>query len=306
MRTDIDAAMAKLAARQHGVFTVAQCQAEAGYTKLAWRRVSSGRWIHVTGAALAFANSTLNWESKAHAATLSTPRSVVSGRAAARLFDIGPFARVPVEVLAPFPANARGSGYTVHRCRHFSAITTTEVDAIPVLSPAETIADLARTESRLLVQRVAEEAIVARLVTVEKLGEVANRRLGDGCPGGVRLHAVVDDIAGDAVPESELERRLLRLLDEQAALPRVVRQMPVPWWELAAGRVDAAIPEWKLIIECDGRRWHSKETDFERDRFRDNQATVHGWRVLRFSYRALAGDPASCVEAIIAAGLVAA
>lgn len=302
MRTDIDLAMARLAAKQHGVFTIDQCLEASGYPRLISRRVASGRWGHVTATALTFSQTTLTWEAKAHAAALSTPGAVVSGRAAARMHGVGPFGRVAVEVLAPFTANARGTGYTVHRCRHFEWVTTTEIDGIPLLSPADMLADLARRESRLLVQRVAEEAIVRRLVTISDLASVANRRNRDRCPGGVRLFAVVDDLSGNAVPESELERRMSRALAAKRDLPQVVQQMRAPWWDVADGRVDFAIPAWKLIIECDGRRWHSKQADFERDRFRDNQAAIHGWRVLRFSYRALTSDPDACLDAIQDAG----
>jgi very-short-patch-repair endonuclease len=44
---------------------------------------------------------------------------------------------------------------------------------------------------------------------------------------------------------------------------------------------------WRLIVEADGRCWHTRIDDFERDRWRDNVATTHGYDVLRFTYRQL-------------------
>ena len=53
------------------------------------------------------------------------------------------------------------------------------------------------------------------------------------------------------------------------------------------GRVDFAYPQIRLIIELDGRAWHSTLEAFESDRMRDNHAQLAGWRVLRITYRML-------------------
>jgi hypothetical protein len=190
----------------------------------------------------------------------------------------------------------------VRRCRHFEPIAKTEVTGIRVLTVAETIGDLARREPRLLVQRIVEEAVLGRRVTIDELSVVASRKLADSCPGGALLDSVLHDIGGEAVPESELERRMVRLLS-QIAIPPIVRQMATPWWSAGSGRVDFAIPTWRLLIECDGRKWHAKSASFEKDRERDNAATLNGWRVLRFTYRMVEGDPEGCKAAILAAGV---
>ncbi len=67
-------------------------------------------------------------------------------------------------------------------------------------------------------------------------------------------------------------------------------------------RVDAVIPEWRLILEADGRAFHTKRADFERDRQRDNLAAAHGYRVMRFTYRALTKDPAGVLQLVFNAG----
>jgi very-short-patch-repair endonuclease len=64
----------------------------------------------------------------------------------------------------------------------------------------------------------------------------------------------------------------------------VVRQAPWPWDEAPDGAVDAFIPASGIILEADGRRWHTRVQDFERDRWRDNQAAAQGLRVLRFTW----------------------
>lgn len=39
-----------------------------------------------------------------------------------------------------------------------------------------------------------------------------------------------------------------------------------------------------MVIEADGRRWHTRERDFVKDRRRDNLAVENGYVVLRFTF----------------------
>lgn len=52
-------------------------------------------------------------------------------------------------------------------------------------------------------------------------------------------------------------------------------------------------PPWaRLILEADGRRWHTRLEDFDRDRQRDIEASLLGWTVLRFVWADLIERPA--------------
>ena len=295
MRRDIDQAAESVAAEQHGIITVRQLFELGADSGLIGRRVAAGRWKRVTPQTLRIGQ--IRWKGRAMAAVLSTPHSLLSGRSAALMHGLGPYRRVPIEVTAPFTANARGKGYVVRRCRHFDQLESMVVDAIPTMSPTEMVFDLARREPRLLVQRIVEEGIVARKLTVDELAENTARRSASRCPGWRPVSHILADLAGDPVPESELERRMVRVLEE-ARLHGVVRQASLPWREPGAGRVDFVFPEWNLIVEVDGRRWHTREQAFEEDRARDNAAAAAGWRVLRFTYRMVVDRPDECVEMI--------
>jgi very-short-patch-repair endonuclease len=98
--------------------------------------------------------------------------------------------------------------------------------------------------------------------------------------------ALVDERSADAwvAPESDLETVLWQVLDHLPSHPTIVRQAGLPWWTRNEGRVDGLIADWRTIIEADGRRWHARVEDFDRDRWRDNVAQSHGYRVLRFTY----------------------
>jgi Uncharacterized protein conserved in bacteria len=61
---------------------------------------------------------------------------------------------------------------------------------------------------------------------------------------------------------------------------RVRRQVPIP----GVGRVDVLLGE-RLVVEIDGRAYHSDPIRFEGDRRRDAALSTLGYRVLRFSHR---------------------
>jgi very-short-patch-repair endonuclease len=101
---------------------------------------------------------------------------------------------------------------------------------------------------------------------------------------------------------SFLEGKLLALLAEPG-IPAHLRQRP---FEFRAIRMitDAYIPAWRLIVEADGRRWHQRKADMERDRIRDNAAVANGYAVLRFTWRMLTADWDQCLRDLRQTGAV--
>ena len=49
---------------------------------------------------------------------------------------------------------------------------------------------------------------------------------------------------------------------------------------------------WALVIEADGRAWHTRVEDFERDRRRDAEAAAAGYLTLRFTHHQLTHEQA--------------
>ena len=110
---------------------------------------------------------------------------------------------------------------------------------------------------------------------------------------------------GYVPPESVLERRLLKVLAD-GGLPAPRRQHPLPWRLEATGRVDLAYPAARIIIEGDGRRWHTRMRDFDVDRARDNEALNHGWRPYRFTWVQITKSPGDVCHTLRRALAVAA
>src|SRR5688572_5784149 len=116
------------------------------------------------------------------------------------------------------------------------------------------------------------------------LGSSASR--GEAKPGMANLRKVLESRGpGYVAPASRLERLLTDVLTG-GGLPLPERQHPLPS-RVGPGRVDLAYPAARLIIEADSRRWHTRVADFETDRLRDNEATVLGWRILRYTWQRL-------------------
>jgi very-short-patch-repair endonuclease len=112
-----------------------------------------------------------------------------------------------------------------------------------------------------------------------------------GKPGVTALAAVLDDRSDAAVPgASELEQALFAAL-AGGGLPVPRTQRALPGRGAVEGLVDGAYPDCRLILEADGRRWHTRVRDLRRDHERDAEAARAGWQTLRFLYEQVVRDP---------------
>ncbi|WP_445152868.1 endonuclease domain-containing protein [Baekduia sp. Peel2402] len=91
---------------------------------------------------------------------------------------------------------------------------------------------------------------------------------------------VLDRLAGAAVADtrSPLEVAMLQLCDDYN-LP-----MPAVNTLVAGFLVDFFWPDAHLVVETDGFAFHRTRTAFDADRERDQQLTLKGYRVVRFTY----------------------
>ena len=178
------------------------------------------------------------------------------------------------------------------------------VDGIRVTTVAQTLFDILTRVSLVRVEHAMDGALLTGAVSIQQLQErrvaleLARR------PAIATWRALVDERSeeGWTPPESELESTLWDVLERLPTKPRLVRQSGLPWWTRGEGRVDVLAPDWKLILEADGRRWHARVRDFDADRWRDAVASSHGYRVLRFSYTHLKQRPAEVCSIVDATG----
>ncbi|WP_051209534.1 DUF559 domain-containing protein [Propionicicella superfundia] len=99
-----------------------------------------------------------------------------------------------------------------------------------------------------------------------------------------------------SAPYSYAERELHRLL-KRARIGGWVANVPLRL-EGQVVRPDVLLPEGRLVLEVDGREFHTGPTAFEQDRERQNLLVTHGYRVLRFTVAMLRDDPEGVIRVI--------
>lgn len=300
---EIDRRLDMYAARQYGVVTRSQAYGVGMSDTMIAARLDAGRWIRLASGVYAYASAPPKWERQMAAAVLSRPRAFVAGRSAAYLHGFSGYRRTRPEILVPTEGNARSPLARVIRDSHYEEVATTRVAGFEATTVAETIWTLARSTTNDQLARLIDSQLSARRIRVDAFDPILARIDGERRPGAPRLREVLADRRLDAYqpPTSELETHLYPLLDSPG-IPPYTRQCPMRLDDHIRAVLDAYIPLWRIIVEADGRRWHTRQADFERDRRRDNAAAAQGLLVIRFTYKMLVEDPAYCLTTLLDAG----
>jgi very-short-patch-repair endonuclease len=219
-------------------------------------------------------------------------RAAVSLRFAAALDGYAPEPTGPVHVTVSGRFARSRPGIVVHRST-LARDEVRHVGDIPRTSPARTICDLAAIEPREAVEDLLTQARVMRLLTDRQLRAAIDR--APHRPGRGVIRAVLQHEGDGGFTESRAERLARRLLQD-AGLP-----MPRFRVTLFGFRLDALWPEHRLVLEVDGRRFHSDPRAFEADRRRDQILLSHGYRVVRVTWRQLRDEPLAVAARIAAA-----
>ena len=75
--------------------------------------------------------------------------------------------------------------------------------------------------------------------------------------------------------------------------------MPEKQYGIGTKVVDFAFQEQKLVVECDGYKWHKQDKEqIERDIERDKYLAKKGWRVLHFSGVQIRRNIEGCINEI--------
>jgi len=280
--TTPDARLARLAARQYGVVSIAQLY-ELGFDRYAVRRrVEGGRLHRLHRGVYAVGHTIVNGSGRWLAAVLACgDGAVLSHRSAAALWGMRPNAAAQIDVIVPHTSGVRSNGrIVVHRSRR--PIEALVRDGIPVTTAGRTLADLATALPRRQLEKACEMAEALQLNVV----------IDADHPGAKRLAEIDHDLTHTT--RSPLEDEFLELCDRHD-IPRPRVNTVVEGIE-----VDFCWHEERLIVETDGRQ-HLTRPAFESDRERDALLTSLGWRVMRFTRRQVRRD-----EAVVAARVLSA
>lgn len=297
-----EARVAAYFARQYGVITVQQAH-DAGLTdRMIEYRVANRRWIRLASGLYAVASAPPDWQRDLAAALLLHTRAVAAGRSAAALHGFPGIRHARPEVLVPRTSSARSPLAKVHRSVFFHEVRTVRVAGFEVTTPAETVLTLAARFPANRIEVFVDETLVRRTAGLDEYREILDRIQGGRVRGSALLRRIVAEREADAYepPQSELER-LSRRLTDRPDVPPVSHQHPVLG---SAGPtvVDTFIDDWLIVLEIDGRNYHTRKADFERDRRRDNAAAALGYVTLRFTWEMLTKDFDECVRTLLEVG----
>ncbi|HET9103564.1 MAG TPA: DUF559 domain-containing protein [Solirubrobacteraceae bacterium] len=288
-----DRLLAHLARRQHGVFARWQLPPGQAITDALARRIAAGRLIVLHRGVYAFGHDHLTLRGRFMAAVLAHgPTAVVSHVSAAKLWDLLASDQRLVDITVPGTSRLRRRGIRVHRARELHPEEITELDGLPVTTVTRTICDIAAVRAERQVRRAINQADHHGRLSLDALQVAIDRH---PTRRGTRiLRRVLSSYEPAPLTRSELERRFLELM-RRANLAAPLCNHRVEGYE-----VDVYWPAWGLVIELDGRGFHSDPVAFEADPVRDARLQRAGLRVLRVTWRRLLGDPDSVIADILA------
>lgn len=157
---------------------------------------------------------------------------------------------------------------------------------VRVLTPVMTVLDCTFTRPLREAVVIADSALRSGRVSLDELERVVAGL--NHHPRASRLRRMLDLV--DPVSGSVLES-LLRLLLRQHGLEPESQVNLTDSEGRFIGRVDFLFREARLVIECDGRRWHDPDDARERDRVRDNDLERGAWRLLRLTWGEIVHQP---------------
>jgi predicted transcriptional regulator of viral defense system len=285
----LDLLIAELADRQHGVVALVQLS-ELGLSARAVRaRVAAGRLHRVYRGVYAVGRSNLTAHGRWMSAVLACGQgAVLSHSSAAALHGIRPSASAKIEVTVPRPASYGPTGVQTHERLALTPADVTLREAIPCVSAARALLDLA--------ERLDDDVVASACTRAEQLKMFDGRAIDEllernhGARGTARLRRVTNELdPRTAHTRQELERRFL-LLCRSSGLPAPLVNASIALDDHTFVP-DFLWPAQRLIAETDGYQTHGTREAFERDRRRDQLLDAAGYRTLRFTWRQLRDEP---------------
>jgi hypothetical protein len=214
---------------------------------------------------------------------------VASHDSAGRLLVFPGMRREPSLIVAAGSHPRPTTGVRVHQIGPVPSHQLVVVDGLLATTVNRTLCDLAGTIHPARLGFVLDRLLADQRTSLALVGATLAEVSRPGRPGGPALGRLLDARAGRPVARSKLEEMLDLALAAQG-LSAPITEYPLPTDGSLMGFVDRAFPDVKLIVEADGRRWHSRYVDFARDRARDRLAAKRGWLTIRIAHEELWAD----------------
>lgn len=279
----IDGRIAHIARRQHGLIATHQVASSPAARRSLSRRAATGQLEHIRQGVWRIAGSPSTWEQSALAAVLSSgPASVLSHRAAARIWQYEGWSTSSVEITKPNPLSSRITNITCHRS------TVLDIDrrirnSLPVTSPERTAIDLSGRLGVVALGKFVDDGIRRGILDINRLSVCASRLAPARGRKMSNVYTVLQRrLDGYEPGESVFEDRVADVIANLTDLPPLVRQFEVRIGDKRY-RIDLSNPAILLAHECDGFKYHKTRSAFSNDRARANDLVGLGWTVLRYT-----------------------
>ncbi len=288
-------------ARSHGVVS-AENLIRAGYTANTIRsQVRGGALIRVHDGVFRVATSPDTFEARCVAACAADPEALVSGPAAARLWEFRHVFQPDVPyVLFSHDRTPLARGVLIRRTNVLSAgDVVTRDDGIRVACPPRAWFDCARdlTDEGF---EMLTEWVLDHHASLSTLARTVERLDARGRPGLARVHRVMSRRVDWQRPaDSGLELRVLSALERRGIGP-IIRQFRLQLADGAAIHLDGAVPSVRWGVEVDHVTWHGGRVEAQRDKSRDRRARRVGWQIDRVTDQELAADFAGAIDELVA------
>ena len=283
----------RLAAQQHGLATRAQLL-ELGFTRgMLNQRFRSGRWTPIGRSVVALGPTPQRLPGRTMAVLLAVPQAVASHRTAALLHDLPGLAITrtdarkraadPVEVSTIARSSVRAGEVIVHE--RTTRPRSLFLHGLRVTTVPQTLADLGGVVDQHLLDRVVDMTLAQNHCSLEALERHLAETPGQGVPGRAALRRIVTARHRPGGSMSAMERRFWERI-HHAGVELPARQVPMPW----GATVDLLWAARRLIGELDGRSWHERLRDRERDARRDAEALSRGYATFRMTWDMITDD----------------
>lgn len=285
--------LSELAERQHGVVSRGQLLG-LGFGEGAIKaRVGMRRLVGIHGGVFAVGQGRVDRRGRWWAGVLAYGGGVLSHRSAAELWGLGRQRGSLVEVTAPGGRQGveRRPRLWIHRCRLLPTEDgTAHGGGLPVTTVARTLFDYAEIVPFAQLEQAWEAADRLNLLQLAAVERVCERGYGRRA-----LRPIRRLLAGARAPaggRSPLEDRFQRFLAAHRLPPGSANV------DVLGHEVDVLWPAARLIAELDSWEHHGHRAAFERDRSRDPERMIAGYRTIRVTHRRLDKEAAKLATEI--------
>lgn len=278
----LSTALAQVVAQRHGIVTTEQLLTDGFTTSSIRRLVEAGAIVRCHRGVYRMATSADTFEARCTAVSAADPSIVVTGPAAARLWEFRHVFRPDQPIVLVEHGRQPISAKVVVRRTNVLEPQDSVIrpDGIRLASPPRAWFDCARDLNDERFERLTEW-VLDHHTDVPTLWRTRRRLSGSGRVGLARVNRVLSARAAWQRPAgSGLELQVFRAL-EARGVRGMVRQHPIRLPDGITIHPDVALPDLRWALEVDHVTWHGGRLDAQRDKGRDRQMRRVGWQVDR-------------------------